>query len=254
MTRRRHEPVQAGNEYQLTVKQHVFPERSISRFAGPDGRVRVFDRLRRKEWRAKHGDVVFCARRVWDQRAEHGYVRDIEDSFQRLAERLVADPGAAFTAEDEETASRFYALRHCRAAFRYVPDGEFQLNAVEGKSRTKDEEERLESRWTGYIRPGGTFPSRQLYGLRIQSKIDDIEDQLKGRRWGVVTLETGELLVPDAPQEVVIPITPGMCLACENASGPLSAAGVRNLNSRIARRCREYWFYKTSPELEPGIQ
>lgn len=116
-------------------------------------------------------------------------MREVEDLFQRLAERLIADPGAGLTAEDEATASRFFALWHCRAAYRHLPDGEFQLNAVQGQSRTKDEEERLERRWTGYIRENGGFAARHLYGLRIQRDLDDIEDQLKGRRWGVVTLE-----------------------------------------------------------------
>lgn len=251
MTRRTYEEPQAANPHCLTVKQHVFPARSISRFAGPGGRVTVFDRRRRKEFPAKPEDIFFCARRVWDQRAEEVYKRGVEDPFQRLAERLVADPGAALTAQDEATASRFYALWHCRAAYRHLPDGEFQLNNVEGQSRTKDEEERLERRWTGYVRESGAVPSRQIYGVRLQR---DIDDQLKGRRWGVVTLDAGEMLVPDAPQEAVIPVTPRMCLACGNPSGAISRAAVRDLNSRIAGGCRKYWFYRTSPDLDPDVR
>ncbi len=91
---------------------------------------------------------MFCARRVWDQRAEAGYMREIENRFQDLAGRVIADPSAARSAEDDETASRFFALWRCRAIYRYAPDSDVSLNRVEGQPRTKDREEWLESRWT----------------------------------------------------------------------------------------------------------
>ncbi len=212
MRRREYEAVQRGNGHRLTDRQHVFPVASIARFAGPDGCVSLVDLKRRKSWRPKPDDLVFCARRVWDQQAEAGYMRGIEDAFQALAERVIADPGQELSALDDAAASRFYALWWCRAACRYAPDGEIPINGVVGQVRSQDQEERLESRWTGFIRPGG-LPARQLYGLQIQKYIDFIEEDLQERRWGVLALAEGELIVPDYPEQFFVPLTPTLCLA-----------------------------------------
>ena len=166
MRKREYERPQRDNPHRLTVKQHVFPKASIARFAGDDGRVALFDLKRRTPWRPTPDDQVFCARRVWDQRAEAGYMRATENTFQALAERIIADPGAKLTLEDDDAASRFFSLWRSRAAHRFAPDGLITLNGIEGSGLTRDQEELLESQWTGYVRTAGV-PSRQMYGLEI---------------------------------------------------------------------------------------
>jgi hypothetical protein len=74
------------NPNQLTVKQHVFPSRSIERFRNPNGRVSVYDILRRQIRLRAPNDILFCARRAWDQRAEAGYMKQIaRTGFRRLS-------------------------------------------------------------------------------------------------------------------------------------------------------------------------
>jgi hypothetical protein len=163
--------VQGTNPHALSIWQHVFPAASIARFADPDGRVALVDLVRGGVRRTRPGDRAFCARRVWDQRAEAGYMRGIEDRFQRLAGKLISASGGSLSAGDEEIARRFFTLWLCRALYRYAPEGDVPLNGVEGDPRTKDQEEWLESRWAGFIRASGV-PARQLYGLRIQRAID----------------------------------------------------------------------------------
>ena len=70
--RGRAERTRPRNPNRLTVDQHVFPSRSISRFVGEDGRVSVNDIRRGKVIRVKPDNVLFCARRAWDQRTEAG--------------------------------------------------------------------------------------------------------------------------------------------------------------------------------------
>ena len=247
MRRREYEEVQGGNAHRLTVKQHVFPVASIARFAGSDHRVAVTDIARGKAWRAPPGDQVFCARRVWDQRAEAGYMRDIEDTFQALAEGTIADPGKDFSPEDDAAGSRFFALWRCRAAHRHAPDGDIPVNGVKGLAHTKNQEERLESRWTGFIRPGGGLPSRQLYGLQIQRYVDAIEEDLRERRWGVLALGEGELIVPDFPEQFFVPLTPTLCLAWGHETGTISGADAGQLNRAFRAGCKDYWFCRTAP-------
>lgn len=251
MRKRAYEQVQRGNAHRLTVKQHIFPAASIARFAGPDGRVALFDLKRRASWRPAPDDQVFCARRVWDQRAETGYMRAIEDAFQDLAGRVTADPGRDLSPEDDDAAGRFFALWRGRAAYRSAPDGLIPLNGIEGDVLTRDQEERLESRWTGFVRPGGV-PARQLYGLCIQRDIDALADRLSERRWGVLALAEGELIVPDSPERPFIPLTPTLCLAWGHETGTILGEDAALLNRTFLAGCKDYWFCRTAPGYGPG--
>jgi hypothetical protein len=246
MRKRAHEEPQRGNVHRLTIKQHVFPAASIARFAGDDGRVAFYDLKRRTSWRPPPDDQVFCARRVWDQRAEAGYMRAIEDAFQALAKRVIADPGAKLAPEDDSAASHFFALWRGRAVYRSAPDGLIPLNGVKGDVLTKDQEELLESRWTGYIRAGGV-PARQMYGLSIQRDIDALTQALGERRWGVLALIKGELIVPDVPDRYFIPLTPTLCLAWGHETGRISGADARLLNQTFMAGCEDYWFCRALP-------
>ena len=49
-----------------------------------EGRVSLHDLTRSKVRLAKPNDGIFCAMRAWDQRAERGYMKRIEDEFLRL--------------------------------------------------------------------------------------------------------------------------------------------------------------------------
>jgi hypothetical protein len=77
---------QKGNPHRLTVNQHVYPAWSIERFADTTGKVEVWLRRSDKTFRASPDNPLFCARRTWDQRAESGYMKAIEDEFQILAD------------------------------------------------------------------------------------------------------------------------------------------------------------------------
>ena len=75
----KYEKTQKGNPYQLTVCQHTFPAASIARFADTTGCVEVYLIKQNKVVRLKPDDKLFCAKRVWDQRAESGFMKEIED-------------------------------------------------------------------------------------------------------------------------------------------------------------------------------
>jgi hypothetical protein len=78
------EKTRPRNLNRLTVNQHVFPSKSIERFTGKGKRVAVYDLHRNEVVRARPGNPVFLAFRAWDQRAESGYMKRIEDEFQNI--------------------------------------------------------------------------------------------------------------------------------------------------------------------------
>ena len=140
----RYEPTQPGNPNELTHRQHVFPKRSIERFY-QDGRVDFVDLSRGKRRQARADEKMFCGERAWSHGAEHGFMKDIEDAFQALAEAIIVDPDVALDHEQTETLIRFYGLWAHRARNRRLP---FQT-----------------------IRP----KSRNLLGVRIECTEDKLE-------------------------------------------------------------------------------
>jgi hypothetical protein len=85
----RHEKPQKKNRRFLTVNQHVFPLASIARFANTEGRVSLHDLARSKVRFPKPDHDIFCAKRAWDQRAERGYMKEIEDEFKASPRKLL---------------------------------------------------------------------------------------------------------------------------------------------------------------------
>ena len=85
MPLRKFEKPQRGNSHQLPVNQHIWPLKSIGRFV--DGTGTVFDKVRNRMRQAKPDDA-FCAKRVWDRRAEFGYMKGIQDAFRNSQPKL----------------------------------------------------------------------------------------------------------------------------------------------------------------------
>lgn len=80
------EHTQKGNPHQLTLLQHIFPSKSIDRFCNGNGVVDMYMFNHGKRRTAKPSDKFFCARRKWDERAEKGYGKDVEDEFQQVVD------------------------------------------------------------------------------------------------------------------------------------------------------------------------
>src|SRR5579864_5945899 len=116
-----------GNPQRLTINQHVFSSASIARFANANGGVQLHDVLRGKRRTTSSDDVIFCARRAWDQRAEIGYMKQIEDEFQPLAERVIAGFQQRISPHDKSVVDHFFALWKVRADNRKLDQQEYEL-------------------------------------------------------------------------------------------------------------------------------
>ena len=150
LKRARGEKTRPGNPNRLTLNQHVFPARSIERFADKDGRVetRLLD-PHNKVIRPKPDNVIFGASRAWDQRAESGYMKQIEDGFQQVADAIIAGKITTIPDKERPAIDWMYALWYWRARFRELESQETQLNGVMGPDLSLEHEENLES--NGYM-------------------------------------------------------------------------------------------------------
>jgi hypothetical protein len=89
-------------------------------------------------------DVILCAMRVWDLRAERGFMKSIEDEFQVLAEAVITGTTTAISEPNKGKVDRFFALWKWRAHFGDADPEEVQFNNVTGARWTPEQEEQFE--------------------------------------------------------------------------------------------------------------
>jgi hypothetical protein len=238
--RQKFEKVQKGNPHKLRVNQHVWPRKSIARFVDATNRVWLFDKAQSKPRRAKPDDSTFCAKRVWDQRAEAGYMKDIEDAFQEVADEIIAGVISNISGEQKEKVDAFFALWRARSDFKTADAEPIKFRRVTGYKWPKDQQEQFEKGGILFLRDDG-FPARMAHGLAIQREIDDYMCALSSVRWGIIHIQEGHLVVPDCPAYTIIPLTPTLCL-CHSQSGTITKQNVAELNRALKFASRQYFF------------
>ncbi|BEU95547.1 DUF4238 domain-containing protein (plasmid) [Acidovorax sp. DW039] len=239
------EETQKGNPHRLVVKQHTFPRASIARFVGRDGRVCVSYTSSKKQFRLKPEDELFCAMRAWDERAEQGYMREIEDAFQSLAEAIIDGRVKHVGFFEKPIVNDFFALWNIRAHRKSQPiaDQPIKGNITPERNLTKDQQELLEKHHIAFIRPDLTIPGRNLAGANIQTNLAIVRDQLTDARWGILKAGEGEFIVPDNFSNVrIVPLTPTICLVSQSDNDILSLDEVAEINRYAIASRKKYVF------------
>jgi len=238
----KYEKPQKGNPHKLTYRQHVFPVASIDRFSNADGRVSLFQIGCKKTLSIKSDNEIFCAMRVWNQRAEHGYMKDIEDQFQVLADAIIKTPELNFGKTENNVISSFFSLWSARVKFKNNPLPDQIMKGVTGGCWTKDEEEVFERHHCHFVRENSSVPSRDMAGLYIQTEIDAMCATLANAQWGLIRAAQGEFIVPDCCPNMIIPLTPTSCLVNQGVSGIILQENVVEINRYAIAASREYYF------------
>lgn len=118
------EKPQKGNSHGLVIKQHTLPAATLERFADHSGRIQVKHLRTGKVSRVRPDDQLFFALRLWDQRAESGYMKSIEDEFQTLATSILNGTVRNIGGDEKRVVDEFYALWNTRMAWKNnrIPD------------------------------------------------------------------------------------------------------------------------------------
>ncbi|MFG1372170.1 DUF4238 domain-containing protein [Xanthobacter oligotrophicus] len=226
------------------MRQHVLPRASLNRFCGEHGQLELVDKALGKQRHARSDDHLFCAMRRWDQRAETGYMRGIEDDFQQLAEGIIRDDVKTLDETGRDIVQRFFALWGLRGHFKDEPSGNVRLNgtAAPGRQFSVDELERVEKLGATAIQPDGAVAGRHLTGLNIQMNIDRLAEEARSIPWGIAKSEDGQFLVSDRPFEMVVPVTPTIMLFGGNPSGIIELESLRDFNRRVMKNSQRFYF------------
>jgi hypothetical protein len=239
----RHEKTRPKNPNRLTIKQHVFPVRSIEPFVGQSGCVAVFDTVRGKLRPARPRDEIFCAQRAWDQQTETAMGR-IEDAFQGIVYPIIRGKVDAIEPEQKPAINTMFALWCTRTRYRWLDAQEVQLVGIPGSDLTKAQEENLESNGYLFARMGGKMPARQVNGVQLLMRVHQYARELAAlnERWGVVRAQSGEFLVPDVPTHTIIPLSPKLALVAPALDGTIIEQTVAEINSALKAGSRAYYF------------
>lgn len=244
-----YERTQKENPHRLTLKQHTFPVKSISRFTNKTGRVEVFYFSENRRFEVKPDHELFCAKRVWDEKSEKGYMLEIESNFQIIAERIINSNGQClFSSMDKKNINRFYALWSLRDHYKHNPEDDIELFRSTESGWSKDDQEEIEKAGVYFLDNAGSVKGRLLVGINMATQIGDICEKIMDAEWGVLKSDNVEFIVPDRPQRLAIPVTPTFCLHYKSTNCSISDEKVNFVNQWHLGSCRQYCFARKLPE------
>lgn len=236
------EPTQPGNPYKLTINQHIFPTASIERFTKSNGKVNVYLIDNKRNIYLNPKDQVFVAKRVWNNAAEKGFMKIVEDEFQGLVNSILNNRfGEIFDDNQNKIISNFYALCRLRFEESKKPPQDIQLNGFPKEIvLTKDEEEILESN-QAYSISGSVINSRNLASFRLHFLYPRLCSP--ETKWSLVYSRNIQFIVPDSFGNIgVVPLTPNYCLVANQQSGEISSDNAVQMNKLAIEKSSKYYF------------
>lgn len=236
------EETQKGNPYKLTINQHVFPKKSIDRFADGKGLVQLFRKGGSKAIAVNSSNGLFCAKRVWDQSTETGIGKNVEDRFQRLVQSILVRSLTVIGHLEKVVVEDFFSLWRARQKFRTEGLEDFMLEGIHGDSLSKDEQERLEHMHVLYCRDG-VMPGRFAAGIHVFGYMDTFRRENQHMHWGIVRAGEGEFIVPDCFQDMMmVPLSPKLMLVADQPNSTLTRSEVAVVNQTAIDRSTDYFF------------
>ncbi len=246
----KYEKPQKKNPNELVIKQHIFPSKSIRRFVQNNGTVNVKLVKQNKVIKLPPDDKLFCAKRSWDQRAETGYMKEIEDKFQTLASKIVTNKIKNIGESENRTVSEFFALWELRFYKNLNPIDDTELKEIlPGKSYTKNEEEILEKSNMVFAKASArdkvSIPSRFMNSQSIQMGIYERIAQMGYLKWGIVSSHEGEFIVPDNfSNNAILPVSPNIILLWDSNNLVIRRSEVIKVNQLAISCSKTFYFAK----------
>lgn len=239
------EKPQKGNPYSLTINQHSFPTASIARFVGADNCVALHLIKFNKEIRVKVDNQLFYAKRVWDQRAEAGFMKEIEDKYQDLAESVVSGTNKTISDIECSIVTNMFVLWNIRAHRKENPIKDQRIEGLLDVANqfSKDDQEKLEKNDIGVIKPNHNISGRAISGVKIQLDLFRLQKQMRGVKWGILRATKGQFIVPDNFSNArILPLSASICFSSQSVDNVIAETEVREINKLAIASSKDYYF------------
>lgn len=261
------------NPYQLSKNQHIHAKAAMSRFANDDGKIEVVRlNIPEKVLLLEPNNKMFTVERKWDHHSESGWMKKIEDDFQKVVDKIIEDSCTLkLKTEEHNTLSSYFALWRFRGRVKYYADRfsldinkNYYLPGISPSRLTDKQKDVLESRGCAYYIEEGT-PARFGVGLQGRIQVDRIlakmekafKEPYRKKYSGYVPFPQDmyvqwKLLVSNGEAqficadhyetEFLFPITPYMCLYTTDKMKILDENDVEKINMESKKQAREYFF------------
>jgi hypothetical protein len=233
-----YEKVRKRNPLQLTVEQHFHTAHAITKFYNTSGKVEVKDISTGEVLKRHKRDKIFSTKRNWDERAEKGYMVQIEADFHNQIDSLnLGGP------RDDAAISKYLALWRLRHKFHLERSSDAPLFGIDGEHLTMEQQEMLEKKGIGYINERAEIPARQLTGMQIQIGVDQIMQTLGSIKWGLLHSRNSQFLCADCyPRFLFIPVSPTLALAGNLPDQELTDTEVSIANHHSVNSASQFYF------------
>lgn len=244
-----HESIQKGNPYRLT-KEH------IKRFENKNKKVycKSLKSKNSKTVEINSNDSIFKVQRLWSEFSEKGYMKDIEDKFNRLVDNILDEKIKKFTAEQSRIIYDMYTLWERRIYhiddFITNPNLNTKLHGINGDNYTVDEKEKIESLHMTVINENGEISNRDLIGTQIQLFI--LNSPYLKIEWWILKSNNQKIFMPSNPfmdncdksSTIIFPISPFYCLVPTNIFQIINDDDVNTLNNIMIKNSIFFYFSK----------
>jgi hypothetical protein len=231
-----------GNPLEFVIDQHFHTAHAIAKFYNNDEKVEVFMKDSEETIQRHKRAKIFCAKRNWDERAERGYMTEIESNFHAQIDNLVS-----FKNRDHKAISEYFVLWRLRHLFHIERLSDAPLHGVQGEDLTKEQQEALEKIGWGYVNENGEIPARQLTGGQIQLGVMGLMDTTFSKmKWGLLKARKGQFLCSDSYQKLcILPISPKYVFAGNLSDETLDHNKVALVNKESIESATEFYFSKS---------
>jgi hypothetical protein len=229
------------NPLGIAIEQHFHTAHSISKFYDHTENVEVLEKDTSSTFPRNKKAKIFCTKRNWDERAERGYMVDVEHDFHDQIDNLGIE-----SQRDHLAISRYFVLWRLRHQMHLNRLSNAKLHGISGEDLTKEEQENLEVIHAGYVNSEGEIPARQLTGLQIQLGIDQQMLDFKNTKWGLLQAKKGHFLCADNYHELcLIPISPKYAFAANVPDSILDFNDVAAINRKSVDSAKYFYFAKS---------
>jgi hypothetical protein len=219
-----------GNPHRITLNQHVIPRQYIKTFANDDGFVEVLRIVDGSQFKATPQNKVFCEKRVWDQKAEVGWMKNIEDHFQKAFFDYLKNRKTI----PNEIATDFFLLWHIRSQIARIPPKSPIFAGISPEHLSKEQEEILESKGYIYVNKEPNLKSRFVASIKGLMAMDSLREQHSNIVWSVVISFNRPFLVPKhCPKYMYLPLDSNTALLGNSNSRECSPEYTLQMNKCI---------------------
>lgn len=252
------ELIQKGNQYRLTKEQHFIPASHIKRFYNLNKKIFCKNLVskNKKISAINTNDSTFKVQRLWAEFAEKGYMKSIEDNFNKLVDDILNEKIKKFNQEQSRVICDMYTLWERRIyhieEFEKNLELNIKFNGIKGDIYSQNEKEKIESMHMSFIDENNEIPSRDIIAGQIQVYI--LDSPYKNLEWGILKSNKKQFVFPSNPfmkntdkkTTIIYPISPHYCLCPTAIYHEVCDKNVEKLNEVMINNSK--WFYFWSDE------